>query len=153
MLSTLQDSILTLARLLPSSPPTHTPGGQHRNFSCTTRNATLRTVFDGTKLTKNLVQIQTEIQKQILDTIMFSLRNLTVTSSTSRVHHSVFFSQFKSRVGNILTKSETLWITLNIDGEPTASKSHTHPSHWQTSRLLTSSLSLGVPVPRSTQCM
>jgi hypothetical protein len=31
--------------------------------------------------------------------------------------------------------------------------SHTHPSHSQTSRLLTSSLSLGVPVPRPTQCM
>ncbi len=31
--------------------------------------------------------------------------------------------------------------------------SHTHPSHSQNSRLLTSSLSLGVPVPRATQCM
>ncbi len=39
------------------------------------------------------------------------------------------------------------------DGSPIISKSHTHPSHSQTSRLLTSSLSLGVPVPRSTQCM
>ncbi len=36
---------------------------------------------------------------------------------------------------------------------PITSQSHTHPSHSQTSRLLTSSLSLGVPVPRSTQCM
>jgi hypothetical protein len=36
---------------------------------------------------------------------------------------------------------------------PIASSSHTHPSHSQTSRLLTSSLSLGVPVPRPTQCM
>jgi len=27
-----------------------------------------------------------------------------------------------------------------------------HPSHSQTSRLLTSSLCLGVPVPRTTQC-
>jgi hypothetical protein len=39
------------------------------------------------------------------------------------------------------------------DGAPIASKSHTHPSHSQTSRLLTSSLSLGVPVPRPTQCV
>jgi hypothetical protein len=30
---------------------------------------------------------------------------------------------------------------------PFESRSHTHPSHSQTSRLLTSSLSLGVPVP------
>ena len=36
---------------------------------------------------------------------------------------------------------------------PITSKSHTHPSHSQTSRLLTSSLSLGVPVPRTTQCI
>jgi hypothetical protein len=36
-----------------------------------------------------------------------------------------------------------------------ASKSHTHPSHSQTSRLLTLSprLSLGVPVPNTDQCM
>ncbi len=33
------------------------------------------------------------------------------------------------------------------------SRTHTHPSHSQTSRLLTSSLSLGVPVPRATQCI
>jgi hypothetical protein len=38
-------------------------------------------------------------------------------------------------------------------GTPIPSESHTHPSHSQTSRLLTSSLSLGVPVPRVTQCM
>jgi hypothetical protein len=35
---------------------------------------------------------------------------------------------------------------------PLVSRSHTHPSHSQTSRLLTSSLSLGVPVPHVTQC-
>ena len=38
--------------------------------------------------------------------------------------------------------------SLNIDGTPISSESHTSPSHSQTSRLLTSSLSLGVPVPR-----
>jgi hypothetical protein len=43
--------------------------------------------------------------------------------------------------------SSALQITLNIDGAPIASRSHTHPSHSETSRLLTSSLSLGVPVP------
>jgi hypothetical protein len=44
-------------------------------------------------------------------------------------------------------------ITLNLDGAPITSRTHTHPSHAQTSRLLMSSLSLGVPVPRATQCM
>jgi hypothetical protein len=40
-----------------------------------------------------------------------------------------------------------------IDGSPITSRTHTHPSHSETSRILTSSLSLGVPVPRSNQCM
>ena len=59
-----------------------------------------------------------------------------------------FSSQLKSKVGNILAKAAVLWITLNIDGVPISSKSHTHPSHSETSRLLTSSLSL-VPVFQS----
>jgi hypothetical protein len=67
--------------------------------------------------------------------------------------HTVFSSMLKSRVGNILTKTVTLRINLNIDGSSIVSKSHTHPSHSQTSRLLTSCLSLGVPVPRPTQCL
>jgi hypothetical protein len=68
-------------------------------------------------------------------------------------HRAAFSSMFKSRIGNILAKAATLRINLNLDGASIASKSHIHPSHSQTSRLLTSSLSLGVPVPRPTQCM
>ncbi len=34
---------------------------------------------------------------------------------------------------------------MNIDGSSVTSRSHTHPSHSETSRLLTSSLSLSVP--------
>ncbi len=41
-------------------------------------------------------------------------------------------------------------ITLNLDGTPVISQTHTHPSHSPTSRLITSSLSLGVPVPLGT---
>jgi hypothetical protein len=81
----------------------------------------------------------------------FSLRNLPVDSSTSAARRSPH-SQIKFKVGNILAKAAALRIVLNI-GAPIASKPHTHPSHSQTSRLLTSSLSLGVPVPRATQCM
>ncbi len=68
---------------------------------------------------------------------------------------SPFFIQLwiNIQIGNILAKVETLRITLNIDGAPFASRSHTHPSNSQTSRLLTSSLSLGDPVPHGTQCM
>jgi hypothetical protein len=61
--------------------------------------------------------------------------------------------QFKNKVGLVLAKAGALRINLNLDGAPIASKSHTHPSHSQTSRLLSSSLSLGVPVPRPTQCV
>ena len=67
--------------------------------------------------------------------------------------HSAFSQQIKSKVGLALAKAEALRINLNLDGAPITSKSHNHPSHSQTSRLLTSSLSLGVPVPRPTQCM
>jgi hypothetical protein len=82
----------------------------------------------------------------------FSLRNLPVDSSTSSARRSPHTgSQLKSKVGNILAKAAALRINLNIDGAPIASKSHTHPSHSQTSRLSTSSLFLGVPV--ATQCM
>ncbi len=56
-------------------------------------------------------------------------------------------AQLKSRVVLTLTEVAVLRIMLNIDGTPITSKSHTHPSHSQTSRLLTSSLSLGVPRP------
>jgi hypothetical protein len=66
---------------------------------------------------------------------------------------AAFSQQLKSKFDLALSKASALRITLNLDGAPITSKSHTHPSHSQTSRLLTSSLSLGIPVPRSTQCM
>ncbi len=66
---------------------------------------------------------------------------------------AAFTQQLKSRVDLALVKETTLRITLNLDGTSITSKSHTHPSHSQTSRLLTSTLSLGVPVPRTTQCI
>ena len=82
----------------------------------------------------------------------FSLRNPTSCTITvaRRSPHSL---QLKSTVGYVLAKTAALRINLNIDGAPIASRLHTHPLHSQTSRLLTSSLSLGVPVPRVTQCM
>jgi hypothetical protein len=75
--------------------------------------------------------------------------------STSVFHfrRAAFLQQIKSKVGLALDKAAAFHIVLNLDGAPIASKSHTHPSHSQTSRLLTSSLSLGLPVPRPTQCV
>ncbi len=68
-------------------------------------------------------------------------------------HRAAVLNQVKSKCGLLLAKAAALRVTLNLDGAPIASNSHTHPSHSQTSRLLTSSLSLGVPVPRPIQCM
>jgi hypothetical protein len=66
---------------------------------------------------------------------------------------ATFLNQLKSKCGLILGKTATLRVNLNLDGDPITSTSYTHPSHSQTSRLFTSSLSLGVPDPRPTQCM
>ena len=82
----------------------------------------------------------------------FSQRNLPVEDSFT-FRRAAFLSGLKSKVGLALAKAAALRIVLNLDGAPIASKSHTHPSHSQTSRLLTSSLSLGLPVPRPTQCV
>jgi hypothetical protein len=82
----------------------------------------------------------------------FSQHNQTWELRTS-TFASVVLNQIKSKCGLLLAKAATLRVTLNLDGSPITSNSHTHPSHSQTSRLLTSSLSLGVPAPRPTQCM
>jgi hypothetical protein len=74
-------------------------------------------------------------------------------SSYFHFRRAAFASMLKSKCGLILEKVAALCINLNLDGAPITSQSHTHPSHSQTYRLLTSSLSLGVPVPRPTQCM
>jgi hypothetical protein len=70
----------------------------------------------------------------------FAASGVQLTQSTNGQFHfrrTVFSSQLKSKIGNILArrKAAALRITLNIDST------------------LTSSLSLGVPVPRTTQCM
>ena len=91
---------------------------------------------------------------------------LTAFFATSGVHpvqhtsggiftfnRAVFLSQLKSKIGSRLGEEATIRVNLNIDGAPITSRSHTHPSHSQASRLLTSSLSLGVPVPRTMECM
>ena len=86
----------------------------------------------------------------------FAASGVQSAQSTSGQFHfrrAAFSQQLTGKVGLALAKAAALRINLNLDGAPIASKSHTHPSHSQTSRLLTSSLSLGVPVPRPTQCV
>ena len=67
------------------------------------------------------------------------------------VNLSDFYSYRVIGKRTVFSKVEVLRINLNIDGASITSRTHTHPSHTQTSRLLTSSLSLGVPIPRATQ--
>jgi hypothetical protein len=77
----------------------------------------------------------------------------STTSGFFHFRRAAFSSMLKSKCGSILAKTSALRVNLNLDGAPIDSNSHTHPSHSQSSRLLTSALSLGVPVPRPTQCM
>ncbi len=75
-------------------------------------------------------------------TDFFAASRVQLAQSTSGQFHyrrTAFSSQVKSKMGNILVKAEALRIVLNIDDAPIASTSHTHSSHSQTSRLLTSS--------------
>jgi hypothetical protein len=80
---------------------------------------------------------------------------LSAQSDCGLYHYrrAVVSAHLKSKVGLALAKAAALRIMLNLDGAPIISRTHTHLSNSQTSRLLTSSLSLGVPVPRATQCM
>ncbi len=48
---------------------------------------------------------------------------------------TVFSVTLKGKVVSTLDKVAVLRITLNIDGAPITSRTHTHPSHSQTSRL------------------
>jgi hypothetical protein len=75
------------------------------------------------------------------------------TSGLFHFRHVTVSTLMKVRVTNILPKVAVLRVNLNLDGVSITSRTHTHPSHSQTSRLLTSSLSLGVPVPQATQCI
>ena len=86
----------------------------------------------------------------------FAASGVQLAQTNSGLFHfrrAAFSSQLKTKVGSTLAKAAALRINLNIDGAPITSRTHTHPSYSQTSRLLPSSLSLGVPVPRATQCM
>jgi hypothetical protein len=74
----------------------------------------------------------------------FAASGVQLAQSTSRLFHfrrAAFSSTLKAKVGSTLAKAAALRITLNIEGALIPSRTHTHPSHSQTSRLLTSSLS------------
>ncbi len=68
--------------------------------------------------------------------LFFAVSGVQLAQSNSRLFHlrrSVFSSQFKGNVDNTLAKAAALRVNLNIDGDPITSRTHTHPSHSQTS--------------------
>jgi hypothetical protein len=73
-------------------------------------------------------------KKNVIDTrnLKDCLPNLPLKSENPKRNQSLFY-----RDNFVLPLS----ITINLDGESITSVSHTHSSHSQTSRLLTSSLS------------
>jgi hypothetical protein len=68
---------------------------------------------------------------------------------------AVFSSQLEAMVGGSLARASALRVGLGVGGATIASGSRARPSHSWTSRLLTSSFSLGVSslFCRATQCM
>jgi hypothetical protein len=57
------------------------------------------------------------------------------TSGLFHFRRAAFSSQLKAKVGSTLAKAAALRVNLNLDGAPITSRTHTHPSHSQTSRL------------------
>jgi hypothetical protein len=51
------------------------------------------------------------------------------TSGLFHFHRAAFLVTQKAKVGRTLSKVATLRSTLNIDGSPITSRTHTHPSH------------------------
>jgi hypothetical protein len=70
-------------------------------------------------------------------------------------HSTVFSSQLEGMVGGSLTRASVLRVDLGVGGSTITSGSCVRPSYSWTSRLLTSSFSLGVSslFCRETQCM
>jgi hypothetical protein len=68
---------------------------------------------------------------------------------------AAFSSQLEAMVGGALTRASVLHVGLGVGGTTNASGSRVRTSHSWTSRLLTSSFSLGISslFCRSTQCM
>jgi hypothetical protein len=87
--------------------------------------------------------------------LVFALILLSINKQKGlfHFHRETFSPHLKMKVAITLSKTADLLVSLNLDGSPITSRTPTHPSHSETSRLLTSSLSLGVPVPQTTQCM
>ena len=78
-------------------------------------------------------------------TVLFPI-HLPTTNTQYLYRRTEFSSQFKSKV------THSCQTYRPTHGTPITSRSHIHLSHSQTSRLLTSSLFLGDPVPHTTQC-
>jgi hypothetical protein len=71
--------------------------------------------------------------------------------NTASFRRAAFYSQLKSKVGNVLAKAIDLRTMATLTSMVIYSFAHTYPSHSQTSRLLFTSLSSScTPFPRFT---
>jgi hypothetical protein len=78
---------------------------------------------------------QTWCIKKVLLKPLFGCFSLIVQLTQSNQFHyrrTAFYSQLKSKVGNILANSAALCINVNVDDSYIACRSHTHTSHSQT---------------------
>ena len=74
-----------------------------------------------------------------------------LAQTTLTYRRTTFCSQIKSNlICHIVTKAVALWIMLNIEEEPIASRTHTHPSHSQNSRLMINLVYISVRCSSST---
>jgi hypothetical protein len=69
-----------------------------------------------------------------------------------RFHRDAAYFKLKSELWNILAKATALRINLNTHCAPVAAHTHTHPSHSQSSRLLFTSLSVGIKMSGQEAC-
>jgi hypothetical protein len=68
----------------------------------------------------------------------FAASGVELAQSNSGLLHfrrTTFSSHLKSKVGSTLAKAAALRLHLTLDAPPITSRTHTHPSHSQTSRL------------------
>jgi hypothetical protein len=70
------------------------------------------------------------------DRFFFTSSGVQLPEHNSGLFHfrrTAYSVQIKAKCGNLLAKTATLRINLNLDGAPITSKSHTHPSYSETS--------------------
>ena len=105
----------------------HYPNDKDRSLNEAAGNKILEYRTDYNKRFVRLLFLQTHRETERF----FSVSGVQFVQSDRGYFHFrrvVFLTQLKSSVGLILSKAAVLRITLNLDGVPITSTTHTHPS-------------------------